>query len=620
VGVAVGPDGALYVSDWVDKSYTLHKMGRVWRISAKHTLPADRPADPREAIFAVDRATREEAARALSAKGDAGRAQLEEIVFGDKATARVRTTALGALWQGTEEAAELSDVQRNAALKKLASRCGGLARRLEEDAALLMRVAQGPPASATKRQSGEALATLFSQALKEGKPPAADIETLLADSLASSDPFVRQAARHAAIRLDLVESVGRHCVKADDAKLRLEGLLIFRDGGGPTGQSLLPSLLVDVDPTVRFSAVQWVGEQGLVDYRPLVEQALVDGASSRQLFEGCLAALELLKGIRREQKDEIGGDDYVAQLLVKPETSATVRGRAIRMVRSDHPALTIEWLSRQLREDNAAVVMETVRTLRERAEPAARELVLQIASDPNRAVELRAEAIVGLSGSDEKALPLLLELATGDGAAALRDEALRALRAASLSGQAVGQLEDLVRRAPETAELVARVSNAAPFERPANADVDAWMSILDERNGDAVSGERVFYSSLARCSVCHQRQGRGGKIGPELTPAFRLTRRRLVESILEPSKEIAPQFTGYTVATLDGRVVQGLLVREDVNGVQAYMDDKGQVMEIHLSEIAERAPQKVSLMPENLPRSLTLQEFRDLLAYLQREE
>ena len=32
VGIAVAPDGSLYISDWVDKSYTLHGQGRIWRL------------------------------------------------------------------------------------------------------------------------------------------------------------------------------------------------------------------------------------------------------------------------------------------------------------------------------------------------------------------------------------------------------------------------------------------------------------------------------------------------------------------------------------------------------------------------------------------------------------
>ena len=39
-GLVTGPDGALYLSDWVDKSYPVHGKGRIWRIRAKKP-PAD---------------------------------------------------------------------------------------------------------------------------------------------------------------------------------------------------------------------------------------------------------------------------------------------------------------------------------------------------------------------------------------------------------------------------------------------------------------------------------------------------------------------------------------------------------------------------------------------------
>src|SRR5205085_1845318 len=49
VGIAVAPDGSLFVSDWVDKSYNLHGKGRLWHIrTADAPRGARPPSDPRE--------------------------------------------------------------------------------------------------------------------------------------------------------------------------------------------------------------------------------------------------------------------------------------------------------------------------------------------------------------------------------------------------------------------------------------------------------------------------------------------------------------------------------------------------------------------------------------------
>ncbi len=69
VGLAVAPDGSLFVSDWVDKSYELHGKGRIWHIRAKE--PRRRSVTPADDLANPDRPGPREAA--ASAVGGAGR-------------------------------------------------------------------------------------------------------------------------------------------------------------------------------------------------------------------------------------------------------------------------------------------------------------------------------------------------------------------------------------------------------------------------------------------------------------------------------------------------------------------------------------------------------------------
>ncbi len=111
--------------------------------------------------------------------------------------------------------------------------------------------------------------------------------------------------------------------------------------------------------------------------------------------------------------------------------------------------------------------------------------------------------------------------------------------------------------------------------------------------------------------------GRGGRIGPDLTTTTRtLTRERLVDSILRPSKEIAPMFVPWTIVTEDGRALAGMLVSQAVNGELTYANDKGELFRLKPSEIESRHPSAKSIMPDGLSNTLTVQEFRDLLAFL----
>ena len=157
-----------------------------------------------------------------------------------------------------------------------------------------------------------------------------------------------------------------------------------------------------------------------------------------------------------------------------------------------------------------------------------------------------------------------------------------------------------------------------PTDRPAPTATDDWLQLL-EGPADPAAGERIFFHSrTAACSRCHAIDGRGGRIGPDLLAAGRtLDRRRLVESILQPSREVAPQFVTWQIETQDGRNLSGMLLREAVDGTQTFVDQQGQTFALHPRDISERKAQNRSVMPDGLEKLLTLQEFRDLVAFLQ---
>ena len=111
--------------------------------------------------------------------------------------------------------------------------------------------------------------------------------------------------------------------------------------------------------------------------------------------------------------------------------------------------------------------------------------------------------------------------------------------------------------------------------------------------------------------------GRGAKVGPELTAAAgKLDRVRLVESIVRPGKEIAPQFATWQVVTTSGKTIIGLLVHEEATGEQTYADEKGQLVRLVAGEVESRRLASKSIMPEGLGEQLTVAELRDLLAFL----
>jgi putative heme-binding domain-containing protein len=145
-----------------------------------------------------------------------------------------------------------------------------------------------------------------------------------------------------------------------------------------------------------------------------------------------------------------------------------------------------------------------------------------------------------------------------------------------------------------------------------------WRKALTGR-GDPAAGERVFFHARGpRCSSCHRIDGRGGIIGPDLSVIGRShTRGKLIESILTPSKEIAPAYTNWTITTTDGKVRTGVIVEEGPNSTVTLGEADGRLTVLKRLDIEERRASPTSLMPDNLHQSMTVREFLDLLAFLE---
>jgi putative heme-binding domain-containing protein len=111
--------------------------------------------------------------------------------------------------------------------------------------------------------------------------------------------------------------------------------------------------------------------------------------------------------------------------------------------------------------------------------------------------------------------------------------------------------------------------------------------------------------------------GAGGAVGPALDRvAARLDRRQLLESLLEPSKTVAPEYRTWLAVTHDGRSVTGLLVERNEQTV-ALVDASGKRTDLPAKSVEELEALPTSLMPEQLLRDLTAQQAADLLAYLE---
>jgi putative heme-binding domain-containing protein len=123
----------------------------------------------------------------------------------------------------------------------------------------------------------------------------------------------------------------------------------------------------------------------------------------------------------------------------------------------------------------------------------------------------------------------------------------------------------------------------------------------------------------AQCFACHRFDNEGGAQGPDLTIASgRFSVRDLLESILDPSKEVSDQYAAVVITTIDGKTVTGRIINyhDDNMSVLINMLDPNGLVNVSRKKVESIEKSKVSMMPEGLLDTFKEDEILDLMAYL----
>ncbi len=289
-------------------------------------------------------------------------------------------------------------------------------------------------------------------------------------------------------------------------------------------------------------------------------------------------------------------------------------------------------------------------------------LVRILKESQNTIPSLRVASLIGLDGLKSGELGTLIEFALTDAEPAIRSEARRVLSRID-PVRAVKSLAD-ASKSSSTAEQQEAVSSLAEMKRPdADAVLTDWLGMLvagtvspaihldllnaaqargtrellgkiaafnqsraaDDHlreyretlfGGDVDRGREIFFGrSEASCRRCHKIDGSGGEVGPDLS-RIGIDKKRdyLLESLVDPNKQIAKGFETMILQMSDGKVYAGIVKREDDQMIQLVQPD-GRIIAIVKSEIEERAIGR-SGMPEDLVKKLSKFEIRDLVEYL----
>jgi len=130
--------------------------------------------------------------------------------------------------------------------------------------------------------------------------------------------------------------------------------------------------------------------------------------------------------------------------------------------------------------------------------------------------------------------------------------------------------------------------------------------------GDAARGKGHFQKT---CAVCHRLEGVGTEIGPNLATLQNRGAEAILVNVLDPNREVNPQYVNYVVVTTEGKSITGLVAAETATSVTLKRQENATdtILRANIEELRSTGQ---SIMPEGLEKQLDPQAMADLIAYL----
>ncbi len=153
----------------------------------------------------------------------------------------------------------------------------------------------------------------------------------------------------------------------------------------------------------------------------------------------------------------------------------------------------------------------------------------------------------------------------------------------------------------------------AELKPPSRKSVIAKFQPALTTKGDAARGQIIFSQ---RCMACHKANNLGVDVAPPLLTVKAKGREGIFTAILDPNKEVAPQFIAYTVNTKDGQTLAGIITNDNANSMTLKMMG-GVEINIPRSNIKGSSAASLSLMPEGIEAGISVQDMADLLDFIE---
>lgn len=565
VGIAVAPDGSLFITDWGSRSYPLHGEGKVWHLVGRKSSRrnATSQASQRQEVF---RRAGDVLKLGSGGTGDADQ-DFMAIATNDPSE-DVRALAVRLLVNRQQNVDQFATPGQPATVRAVA----------------LANLGKGQLASLTDGLNSNDPAILTSSVRSLVRHRAEATEWCTADFLSQPPEGMERVATGVALACEMENS--------------------------EAGRALIPAMLQSSVADIRFVAARWAADHNLQDYADAVRSALDIPSSDFRITMGIVAAHRHLQGGKLND-DNL--PEILQAILVAPSQSSATKLMAIRAARPG--SIETATIRALLSADDPQLVRETIYATLGDDRPEIVSLLKSLSSNADLDDALRADALVALDAINHDTNDLLKWAASGNGV--LAKTAANLLIGDPLDEANRAELDHL----PEslTGRLGPGATTDANARGPSNGETDIDMDQIAARirQGDVQRGRRLFHNTrLLQCASCHTVSNRGAAIGPNLTQIGRTQSiGQLLNSILLPNQRIAPQYQPWIIVEANGKARTGYHLASR-NLVETFVDANGELFEVHQDEIEQRIAAENSIMPSGLVDHLTDQELSDLMAYL----
>ena len=447
----------------------------------------------------------------------------------------------------------------------------------------------------------------------------------LMEELISGDPFLQTISRR-----ELQRSAGfrelTSLLNSENSEIRLQGLMTLCRRSEKLSAAELVPLLKDQDHRVRKMALYYIGTRQVQGMEEVLQASLQEGRITPDLFELFLASFqnlnpEFVRGYQQKTEKNSSRlnrslpDNFIKDIIANPGIAEPVRALALPYLEpvEEHLDLLLDLLKRT---GNPALQLALINGINSISiisdNHKVNEILLKLVINHENLPAVRANAMAAIRGIQTDDCSRLGEvLTTADSVlryavvkqlCSCADDNIRASISSWITDNR-GSLSNATKAAWENCQSQGVVENI----------LENWADAVDG-NGSVMRGELVFKSPTSLCQTCHRVNGWGGEYGPDLSGVgSSKSQAQLINAILDPSQEMAPEWQGWYVTDRDGHTHLGRQIDVHLDHVE-LMNISGE-----FDRYANPRSYGVadnSVMPEGLQNTMTRYEFNDLIAYL----